>query len=291
MFNGYAALLLLFLIFLFIFQQTSDLFLEVSISELLYSIKTFADGSEVVVFEWYPTSDNERLSLVPLLMGTFLTAIPATLFSTIIGVIVGIYLSEIAGDRLREFLKPVIEFFAGLPTVVIGFFLLFVAASLFQGLFGFISRLNAFVAAMGLSVIIIPVIATITEDVMRAVPRELRLESYALGATKWQTISRVVIPFSLKGISAAALIGFGRAIGETMIVLMASGNAAVFSVDVFGSVRTMTATIAAEMGEVAYEGQHYHLLFFIGLILLSSTFILNLIATIILRKVTQKHRK
>ncbi len=291
MFNGYIALLFLLLIFIFIFQEALQALFSINLNDLFFTQKILPNGEQIRVFEWYPTSDNPRYSLVPLILGSLLTALPATLIATVIGVMVGIYLSEIAGDKLREVIKPVVELFAGIPTVVMGFFIVFVAATFFKDMFGFISRLNAFIAALGLSVIIIPIIASITEDVMRAVPRELRMASFALGASKWQTITRVIIPTSIKGISAGILIAFGRAFGETMIVLMATGNAAVFDVDFFGSVRTLTATIAAEMGEmVVSDVTHYHILFLIGLILFISTFILNLIASLILGKITKKLR-
>jgi len=290
MLNGYTAVLFLLLIFIFLIQEASMVIVDSGILDFIYSHKVLEGGAEVRVFEWYPTSEDPRYSLIPLIMGTLMTALPATIISSFFGIAVGIYLAEIASSRTREILKPVIELFAGIPTVVMGFFIIAVVATFFQDLFGFLNRLNAFVASLGLSLIIIPIIASLSEEAMRAVPRELRMASYSLGATKWQTIIKVVVPSALSGISAGIILGFGRAIGETMIVLMATGNAAELTVDIFRSVRTMTATIAAEMGEVSHQSSHYYALFFIGVVLFITTFILNLIASLVLGKMN-KNRK
>ncbi len=241
------------------------------------------------VFEWYPTSEEPRYSLIPLLIGTFLTAFPATVISTLLGVGAGIYLSEVANPKLKEFLKPMIELFAGIPTVVLGFIMLVIGASFFNDLLNPANRLNAFVAAIGLSFVIIPIIASLTEDALHSIPNELRMASYGLGATKWQTISKVILPAAFSGVSASIILGFGRAIGETMIVLMCAGNAANITSNIFLSVRTMTATIAAEMGEVSQGSDHYFSLFFIGIVLFTFTFFLNLIAEIIINRMRKKN--
>ncbi|MCF8241279.1 MAG: phosphate ABC transporter permease subunit PstC [Melioribacteraceae bacterium] len=288
--NGFVTVLLILLIFLFLLKESFAGYTDFNLSEYFFTEKTLADGSTEKIFEWFPTSEDQRLSIVPLILGTLLTAIPATIISTMLGVFVGIYLSEIAGSRLREILKPIIELFAGIPTVVLGFFMLVVGATYFQDVFFTTSRLNAILAAVGLSFIIIPIIATLTEEALRSIPLELRMASYSLGATKWQTISRVIIPTAVSGISAGIILGFGRAVGETMIVLMASGNAAELTLDVFRSVRTMTATIAAELGEVSAGSQHYFALFFIGTVLFIGTFLLNLIAELIINKMRKKIR-
>lgn len=282
--NGFVALLIVVLIFLFLFKEGYHAFEQINLSDFVYKENSISDSSQAKIYEWYPTSEEPRYSIIPLLIGSLLTAIPATLISTLFGVAVGIYLSEIASERVREILKPVIELFAGIPTVVIGFFMLAVGATVFSDIFSPPNRLNSFLAAMGLSFIIIPIIASLTEDAMRSIPNHLRMGSYALGATKWQTIRKVIVPTAVSGLSAAVILGFGRAIGETMIVLMASGNAAELTLDVFRSVRTMTATIAAELGEVSNGSNHYFALFFIGVILFTITFVLNLIAEILLNK-------
>ena len=202
----------------------------------------------------------------------------------------GIYLAEIAGVRVREVVKPFIELLAGIPTVVLGFFFLVVVASVLQGVLGTRFRLNAFVGALGVSLVIVPVIASMTEDALRAVPNELREAAYGLGATRWQTISRTVLPAAVSGVTAAVILGFGRALGETMIVLMATGNGAVVTGNVFSTVRTMTATIAAELGEVVYGSAHYYALFLIGTILFTFTFVFNLIAEIVVHRMRKKLR-
>jgi phosphate transport system permease protein len=282
--NGLVALVFIALIFVFLFKEGYHALENINFSDFIS--KTGEDGSRV--YEWYPTSEEPRYSLIPLILGTLITAIPATIISTIFGIAVGIYLSEIAKDKSKEFLKPAIELFAGIPTVVLGFFMLAVGATFFQDLFNPPNRLNAFIGSIGLSFVIIPVIASLTEDALRSIPNELRMASYGLGATKWQTISRVIAPAAISGISASIILGFGRAIGETMIVLMATGNAANITADLFRSVRTMTATIAAEMGEVSHQSNHYYALFFLGVALFTITFILNLIAEVIINKMRKK---
>jgi phosphate transport system permease protein len=286
--NGLTALVFIILIFIFLFKEGFRAFEHIGLLDFIYSSQNSGDVVKRV-YEWYPTSSFARYSLVPLILGTLVTAIPATIISTIFGVVAGIYLSEIANPNVKEFLKPMIELFAGIPTVVLGFIMLVVGASFFDNLLHPDNRLNAFIAAMGLSFVIIPIIASLTEDALNSIPKELRMASYGLGATKWQTISRVILPAAFSGVSASIILGFGRAVGETMIVLMASGNAANLTTNMFKSVRTMTATIAAEMGEVSQGSEHYFALFFIGIVLFTITFILNLIAEIIISKMRKKN--
>ncbi|MFZ2323005.1 MAG: phosphate ABC transporter permease subunit PstC [Ignavibacteriaceae bacterium] len=287
--NGVMALVFIILIFIFLFKEGFKALDHIGLLDFLYTTRTASDGSTETVYQWYPTSTEPRYSLIPLILGTLLTAIPATIFSTIFGVAAGIYLSEVANPKWKEFLKPLIELFAGIPTVVLGFVMLVFGASFFNDLLHPDNRLNAFIAALGLSFVIIPIIASLTEDALHSIPNDLRMASYGLGATKWQTISKVILPAAFSGVSASVILGFGRAIGETMIVLMAAGNAANITTNLFLSVRTMTATIAAEMGEVSQGSDHYYSLFFIGIVLFTITFILNLIAEIIINKMRKKN--
>lgn len=287
--NGAMALVFIILIFIFLFKEGFRSLEHIGLLDFIYFDRIDATGAVSRVYEWYPTSEEARYSLVPLILGTLLTAIPATIISTILGVATGIYLSEIANPKLKEFLKPAIELFAGIPTVVLGFIMLAVGASFFNDLLNPDNRLNAFVAAIGLSFVIIPIIASLTEDALHSIPNDLRMASYGVGATKWQTIRRVILPAAFSGVSASIILGFGRAIGETMIVLMAAGNAANITSNIFLSVRTMTATIAAEMGEVSQGSDHYYALFFIGMVLFTITFVLNLIAEIIINKMRKKN--
>jgi len=239
---------------------------------------------------WQPVSEVPKYSLLPLMAGSALIAIPATLFSGLVGLACGIFLSEIASRRFREIVKPGMELLAGIPTVIIGFFILVSVASLVQDVFHATRRLNAFVGALGVSVVIIPTIATLVEDAMRAIPREIREGAYALGATRWETIRRVLVPSGMSGIAAALILGMGRALGETMIVLMVTGNAAVLTFDIFKSIRTMTATLAAELGEVAQGSEQYHALFLVGLVLFVFTFFLNMAAEIVISRMRRRLR-
>ena len=189
---------------------------------------------------------------------------------------------------LREVLKPTIELLAGIPSVVLGFFALMVMATWLQAAFGFSSRLNAVVAGLALALTVVPVIFTVSEDALAAVPRSYREASLALGATRWETAFRVVLPAAAPGVLAAVVLGFGRSIGETMIVLMASGNAAMTSWSLGESVRTLPATIAAEMGEVVFGGAHYSVLFLIGIELFLFTFVLNAVAAAVVQRLVRR---
>ena len=287
--NGTMALIFIILIFVFLFKEGFKALDHIGLLDFLFTDRPDASGTLERVFQWYPTSEEPRYSLIPLLLGTFLTAFPATIISTLLGVGAGIYLSEVANPKFKEFLKPMIELFAGIPTVVLGFIMLVIGASFFNDLLNPANRLNAFVAAIGLSFVIIPIIASLTEDALRSIPNELRMASYGLGATKWQTVSKVILPAAFSGVSASIILGFGRAIGETMIVLMCAGNASNITTNIFLSVRTMTATIAAEMGEVSHGSDHYYSLFFIGIVLFTITFFLNLIAEIVINRMRKKN--
>jgi phosphate transport system permease protein len=198
------------------------------------------------------------------------------LFAVPLGVGAAIYSSEFAPPRFREIIKPIIELLAGIPSVVLGFFALIVLATLIQKSFGLTYRLNALNAGIALGITIIPIIFTVAEDAMTVVPRSLRDAAAALGANQWQISFTMVLPAALPGIAAGIVLGFGRAIGETMIVLMASGNAAIVSANMADSIRTFSATIAAEMAEVVFGSPHYNVLFLIGTLLFVFTFVINL---------------
>lgn len=280
--NSYFVALILIIVFLFILNEGLKVLGHIKITSFFSET---SDGK----FEWFPTSVNVRYSIVPLIFGTLITSIPAVIISTVCGITVGIYLSEFANVKLREIIKPAFELFSGVPTVVVGFFMLAVGSVLFEDVFNPENRLNAFIASIGLSFIVIPIIASLTEEALSQIPKEIRMGSYALGASKWQTLKYVTFPAAIGGISSGIIIGFCRAIGETMIVLMVSGNAALVSGDLFRSVRTMTATIGAEMGEVVYQSEHYYALFFIGILLFTITFILNLVAQYLTKKIRKSN--
>ena len=288
--NGYAAVIIIALIFLFLFKEGVQALLRIPLADFIGTTVTDYRGNPKTVHLWQPVGDHPKYSLLPLLCGSFLVAVPATLVAGIFGVACGIYLAELASTRAREVLKPFIELLAGIPTVVIGFLCLSTLGTVVQDVLGTTFRLNAFLGAIGVSIVIVPVITSLTEDALRAVPSELRVASYGLGATRWQTIAGVTVPAAVSGISAALILGMGRALGETMIVLMATGNAALITLDVFSSVRTMTATVAAELGAVAQGGEQYEALFLVGAILFAVTFTLNVVAELVIERMRRRLR-
>jgi phosphate transport system permease protein len=233
---------------------------------------------------WQPVSSHPKYGLMPLIVGSLKVTVVAILVAAPIAILAALFTSAFAPRWAKEILKPAIEVLAGIPSVVVGFFALVVMASVLQNIFGFEYRLNALVGGLALSLAVIPIIYTITEDALNAVPKVMTEASLALGATKWQTALFVVLPAATPGLFAAVLLGIGRAFGETMIVLMATGNAALLSGIVTEPVRTMSATIGAEMAEVVFGDTHYTVLFLIGSILFVFTFVLNAVAELFVRR-------
>lgn len=227
---------------------------------------------------WMPVSDNPRYGMLPLFLGTLKVTLIALLFAAPLSILAAIYTAMFAKPRIREVIKPVIELLAGFPSVVIGFFALMVLASVFQNIFGYASRLNSFVGGIAMGLAAIPIIYTLTEDALTAVPKTFTEASLGLGASRRQTAFYVVLPAAVPGIFAAVVLGLGRIFGETMIALMATGNAAMISMNPFDSVRTLSATIGAEMAEVVFGDTHYNVLFLIGSLLFIFTFALNALA-------------
>jgi phosphate transport system permease protein len=234
--------------------------------------------STFLTTEWVPVSDNPRFGLLGLLLGTLKVTIIAMLIAGPLAVLAALYTSCFASKRVKEIIKPIIEMLAAFPSVVIGFFALMVLATFFQDVFGYDSRLNAFIGGVAMALAAIPIIYTISEDALAAVPKTYTEASLALGASKWQTAFFVVLPAATPGIFAALLLGVGRVFGETMIALMATGNAALSSLNPFESVRTFAATIGSEMAETVFGDTHYSVLFFIGSILFIFSFALNAVA-------------
>ncbi len=232
---------------------------------------------------WEPISSEPKYGIIPLVVGSFKVTLIAILIAAPIGILSALFTSTFAPKWAKEILKPAIEILAGFPSVVIGFFALIVLATFLQNLFGYQYRLNAFVGGLAMSLAVIPIIYTVTEDSLSAIPKSYIEASLALGAEKWQTALFVVLPAATPGIFAAILLGIGRAFGETMIVLMATGNAALISTSIFEPVRTMSATIGAEMAEVVFGELHYNVLFLLGSILFIFTFTLNAIAEFYVR--------
>jgi phosphate transport system permease protein len=241
-------------------------------------------GYEKPEYIWQPVGDIHKYNLIPLIIGSLKATIVALLFAVPLSLGAAIYVSQLAGPRTREWLKPGIELLAGIPSVVMGFFALIVMASLLQAVFRYDSRLNAFVAGIALGLAVIPVVFSIAEDALTSVPRSYSEAALALGSSRWQAAWQIVLPAAIPGVFAAVVLGFGRAIGETMIVLMASGNASIVSGSLFDSVRTMTATIAAELNETVVGGHHYRMLFMIGVLLFAVTFVVNLVGDVVIHR-------
>lgn len=235
-------------------------------------------SSTLLSNSWMPVSDNPRYGLWPLILGTLKVTLIALLFAAPLSILAAIYTSMFAKPRIREIIKPVIELLAGFPSVVIGFFALMVMATVFQKIFGYASRLNAFVGGIAMGLAAIPIIYTLTEDALTAIPKTFIEASLGLGASRRQTAFYVILPAAIPGIFAAVVLGLGRIFGETMIALMATGNAAMISINPFDSVRTLSATIGAEMAEVVFGDTHYNVLFLIGSLLFIFTFALNALA-------------
>ena len=290
--NAFAALIATVLIFVFVFKEAIPIFTDSEIREEVTPEKMifkqeFYEGRDAK-WKWQPNSEVPKYSLLPLFIGTLKAALIAMLFAAPLGVGAAIYSSEFANKRIREIIKPTIELLAGIPSVVLGFFALIILATFLQNTFGLTFRLNALNAGIALGLAVIPIIFTVAEDAMTSVPHSLREAATALGANQWQVSFTVVLPAALPGISAGVVLGFGRAIGETMIVLMASGNAAIVSTNLLDSVRTFSATIAAELGEVVFGSGHYTVLFFIGSLLFVFTFIINLSGDLILTRIKSR---
>jgi phosphate transport system permease protein len=273
---GFSTIGFVLLIFLFLLREGVPVFLTVSPGELFGT-------------RWYPTFD--LFGTLPLVFGSILVTVTAILIALPLGVATAVFVREVAPNWAREILKPMIEVLAGIPSVVLGFFGMTLVAPLIRQTLGAPTGLTAFTGALILAYMSLPTIISVAEDALDAVPKSYRDAGLAMGATQWQTIWRVVVPAARSGIVTAVMLGMGRAIGETMAVMMVTGNAARMPLSLdsfFRPVRTMTATIAAEMGEVAQGSTHYHALFGIGIVLFLLTFLINLAAA---SAIFQKRRR
>ncbi len=261
-----SCLLVLFTIMIFLFKEGLPILKHLSVGDFIFGT------------EWYPTSGNPRFGIFPLIIASLSVTALASLIAIPFSLAVAIYLSEIASKSAKEIFKPMIEIIASIPSVVIGFFGMVVVAPFLMNHFDIDSGLNLFNASIMLAFMVIPIIASISEDAISSVPLSLKEASYALGATRWQTIFHITIPAALSGIWTAIILGISRVIGETMVVLMVAGGAALMPHSFFDPVRPLTSNIAAEMAEAEVGGIHYNALFAIGIILFIITFIFNLIA-------------
>jgi phosphate ABC transporter permease protein PstC len=237
---------------------------------------------------WRPNS--EVFGIIPLLAGTLLVSLFASLIAIPIGIGATIYLSEIAHPRVKAVLKPAIEVLAGIPSVVLGLFGLLILAPYISDVFGIGSGTNALNGAIMLAIMMVPIMISLSEDAINAVPRNLREASFALGATRWETMRSVVLPAALSGIVASIILSIGRAVGETMVVLMVTGNSPQTTLNILDSVQAMTSAIAIDVGEVAGGSLHYHVLFALGVVLFIMTFVINLAADLIMAKYAEAYR-
>ncbi|OCL27426.1 phosphate ABC transporter permease subunit PstC [Orenia metallireducens] len=271
--NGLLVVFILVGIFYLLLNESLPTFQEVSIVEFFSSTI------------WNPTGYHQQsYGIVSLVFSTIVVTVGSLIFSVPLGIACAAYLSEIAPPKAREVLKPTIEILAGIPSVVIGFLGIVLIGPMIARLFNLPNGLNVINGSVLLGIMALPTIISISEDAINAVPDDYKKASLALGATEWQTLVKVTIPAALSGIIAAVMLGMGRAIGETMAVLMATGNAPAFPKSIFSAVRTLTATIGIELGEVAYNTTHYYSLFAVGLVLFVMTFLINIVSDWVLNK-------
>lgn len=289
---GMMAIAFIFLIFVFTFKETLPIFTDPEVKSEAnlgaFFLKALPGEELANRFVWQPTSSEPKMSLIPLILGTLKATFVGMLLACPLGVAAALFSSEFAPAKVREVVKPVVELLAGIPSVVLGFFALIVLATWLQGAFGFTYRLNAWNAGIALGIALLPIVFTISEDGLSAVPRAYREASLAMGATRLQTAVKVVLPAASPAIFAAFVLAFGRAIGETMILLMAGGNAALTSFDLGDPLRTLSATIAAELGEVVFGSAHYSALFFMGTLLFVITFVSNTVGDWIVRRMRRR---
>ena len=255
---------------------------RINTTEWRYLVKPHQwTGYDKPEYIWQPVGNIHKYNLVPLIVGSLKTTLVGLLFAVPLALGAAIYVSQLARPRVKEWVKPGIELLSGIPSVVMGTFAMLVMATFLQKLFGYEVRLNAFVAGIALGLAVIPLVFSIAEDALTSVPRTYTQAALALGASKWQAAYQVVLPSALPGVFAAIVLGFGRAIGETMIVLLVC-SASVMSWSVFDSARSITTTIAAEMAEAVSGGHHYRILFLLGAMLFAVTFITNLIGDVVM---------
>lgn len=296
------SIVFIFLIFAFVFREASPLFFNSfsddseSVAREALTDEEYVRAKEIVGDDypvltrqseasvthlmhdtWEPNSDHPRYGIVPIVIGTIKSTILALLFAVPLSILAALYTAFFAPKWIREKIKPVIELMAGFPSVVIGFFCLMTVATVVQALFDVKFRLNSVVGGIGLAMAVIPIVYTLAEEALRSVPVVLEEAALALGATKWQAAYQIMLPAATPGIFAAVLLGLGRAFGETMIALMAMGNAPIPSFNAFDPARTFASTIGAEMGEVVYGSTHYQVLFFLGVILFIFSFAINFV--------------
>ncbi len=263
------------LIMVFLFIEGIPIFDQITIKEFVFGQY------------WYPTDDPTAFGILALILGSVYVTILSGMMAIPLGIMTAVYLAEIAPPKVAEIVKPIVELMASIPSVVIGFFGMVIVAPFIQKLFNIPVGLNMFNASLMLAFMAVPTICSISEDAIFSVPVAVKEASFALGATHFETIAKVIIPASLSGICTAIILGLSRAIGETMVVLMAAGGAAMIPGSFFDPVRPLPASIAAEMAEAPFRSEHYHALFAIGIVLFLFTLIFNLFADYLSHKFRQ----
>jgi phosphate transport system permease protein len=278
-FSGYSAIVFVVMIFYFLMNEGMPALIKIPLEQLFSS-------------RWYPIEGY--FGIIPLVGGSLVVTVGAAIFAIPIGIGTAIFISEISPRRGRDILKPLVEMLGGLPSVVLGFLGILLLSPYLRRLLNLPTGLSALAGSILLGGISIPTIVSVAEDALDAVPRSYRDAALALGATKWQTIWMVTLPAARSGVLTAIMLGIGRAIGETMTVMMVTGNAPVVPrsfLAFFSPVRTMTATIAAEMGEVAHASLHYHVLFFIGIVLFLISLLINITASMVVFRIKKRSER
>jgi len=274
--SGIASIIFVVLIFVFLLREGILLFKDIGLFSFL--------GGRF----WYPVSDPPKLGILPLILGSLLVTIGAVILAVPLGIAAAFYIADVAPRRLRDVLKSFVEILSAIPSVVLGFIGMVTLVPFIKRLFGLPTGLTALSGSIMLAFMALPTIISISEDAINAVPREYKEGAIALGATHWQTLHRVVIHGALPGIIAASMLGIGRVFGETMAVMMVTGNAAVIPKSFLQPVRTLTATIAAEMGEAVRGSDHFFALFAIGIVLFAISFAINFTADLFLQRGKQR---
>jgi phosphate transport system permease protein len=263
-FAAFCSIIFLFGIIFSIFREGIPIFKEVGIFDFLFNRS------------WYPTYDPPDFGIFSLIVGSIVVTAGALIVSLPLGVGSAVFIAELAPPKFKEILKPLVELLAGVPSVIYGLFGMAFLSPFIRKLFDIPTGLNALTASIILGIMVVPIISSLSEDAITSVPKDIREASYALGANKWETIVRVILPAARSGVVASIVLGFGRAIGETMVVLMVAGGAAIIPKSILQPVRPMTSTIAAEMGETIMGSSHFHALFGIAIILFLITFVSNM---------------
>jgi phosphate transport system permease protein len=270
--SGFAVVIFVFLIFLFLLKDSLSLFRQ-------YPVRKFLFGTE-----WLPISDPPQFGVVPLLLGSIFVTVWAILICVPLGVGSAMFIAEVAPKHLKNVLKSLVEILASIPSVVLGFLGIIWLAPVLRNTFHLSTGMCGLTGSLLLAFMALPTIISISEDALTGVPRTYREAAFGLGATRWQTLWRIVLPSASSGILAAVMLGIGRVVGETMVVLMVTGNAPVIPKSILQPLRTLTATIAGEMGETVGGSDHYYALFAVGLVLFAITFAINFVADLFLRR-------